>query len=391
MMPMRISCSAAASSWPDEDKGEDIGCLGTSSMSVEAHDEKALYLLLRNLRNFVSNRSTGAGTKTKEHQQQLDTIAAAMISTDIFDGKLVSAVERLTGFTRVQQHRGLNLAEQNRQLLMQANDKQLLGIKRKANASGSRSKLDLDWIYKWFHEDCPLVDVDKTRRQCYKRKLFSFNGTQRRLDCQRRIISGKKQDAIKSFLESDKYSHWLRQTGRTIHPKTVGSCICPCIKEAKPVECACPVCVEFRYLLSAWNEQRKKWHATPCKCPGCTGPRFGEYMAASQSTTHFKQALCCKRQPYPHLKLPHLPGEIPHFYPLRCCAKSDLIPGHVQPCEHCGWARKMYNHHDCVERNYEEAKWKRWKLTNIDGVNERKVLQEHTGTRRELLNTIISR
>jgi hypothetical protein len=25
-------------------------------------------------------------------------------------------------------------------------------------------------------------------------------------------------------------------------------------------ECSCPVCVEFQFLIQAWNEQRKQWH-----------------------------------------------------------------------------------------------------------------------------------
>ena len=119
------------------------------------------------------------------------------------------------------------------------------------------------------------------------------------------------------------------------------------------------------------------------------GPRHKGYMAASKSTSAFKKIVCCAKQPYPHLTLPHIPLEVPHFIPLMCCTKSTRVFGHVRPCRDCGWEELMYNHHNCVERSEEVAKWKTWVMSDIDGNGQRPVLQEHTGTRRELLNTIM--
>jgi hypothetical protein len=264
------------------------------------------------------------------------------------------------------------------------------GLKRQAPC-GPRAKLDLEWIYAWFHEDCDIIEIDKSRRDAYQNKRIDCAGKQRRIRFQRSIVNGLKKDAVDCLIQSAEYQGHLKRAGQHIHRKTIESCMCHCMKQAKPVECACPVCVEFRYMLSAWDSQRKKWHEAGCSCPGCTGPRHGDYMAASKSTSAFKKIVGCAKQPYPHLALPHLPQEIPLFIPLRCCTKSDSVPGHVQPCQDCGWAKKMYSYHTCVERSGEVAKWKRWKMTDIDGKGQRAVLQEHTGTRRELLNTIMRR
>ena len=42
---------------------------------------------------------------------------------------------------------------------------------------------------------------------------------------------------------------------RVISDRTVMECICPCIHEKKTNECACPICVDFDYLLDAWHMQ----------------------------------------------------------------------------------------------------------------------------------------
>ena len=154
------------------------------------------------------------------------------------------------------------------------------------------------------------------------------------------------------------------------------------MKEAKINECACIVlCVQFHYLLKAWDRQRKLWHTVACKCTGCTGPRFDSYMAASKSLTLFRAKICCAREERPHLKLPQFPDETLEFYKLGCCKRSQKMPSHVQACDHCGWQKKFYNVHDCVERTDGIAKWMQWESTDSTGkTNTRPVLREHTGT-----------
>ena len=91
--------------------------------------------------------------------------------------------------------------------------------------------------------------------------------------------------------------------------------------------------------------------------------------------------ICCAREERPHLKLPQFPDETPEFYKLGCCKRSQKMPSHVQACDHCGWQKKFYNVHDCVERTDGIAKWMQWESTDSTGkTNTRPVLREHTGT-----------
>ena len=136
------------------------------------------------------------------------------------------------------------------------------------------------------------------------------------------------------------------------------------IKEAKRNECVCMICVQFRYLLKAWDTQRKLWHANPCTCPGCVSSKFNIYMGASKSSSAFKAAILCQQKAYPHLTLPHLPEEVPHFYPLVCC-KNKATPKHVQRCQVCGWKNKFYKHHNCVERSEDVVTWMKWQQPEL--------------------------
>ena len=149
------------------------------------------------------------------------------------------------------------------------------------------------------------------------------------------------------------------------------------------------MCVEFRYLLKAWHSLRQEWHrVTPCRCSGCRGPRYEAYRQASKSLSDFRRLISCARQPYPHLVLPHLPGEIPEFYPLKCCGHK--TPTHIQQCSVCGWDEKFYSYHNCIERADDEtATWFKWQQTTmLNEKDTRPVLREYTGTRLELLLAI---
>lgn len=361
----------------------------SSSDIAGTADERAGKLMLRNIRAFIRGVSSSQGTKPKEIQSMIDIVASVIMSEDMVSVGLGSAIMRVSGMSRVQQARGLKLQKENQRTVQEGGLELKTGIKRQAHSIGPRSKLDLDWVYDWFHEDCDIIEIDKSRKHSYKNKKITCAGKTRRIVCQRRVVNGLKKDAVDCLMASAEYKNHTKRLGRDINRKTLEQCICRCMKEAKPVECACSMCVEFRYALSAWDSQRKIWHEGGCSCRGCMGPRHEGYMTASKSTSAFKKIVCCAKQPYPHLTLPHIPLEVPHFIPLKCCTKSARVPGHVRPCRDCGWEEKMYNHHNCVERSEDVAKWKIWVMSDIDGNSQRPVLQEHTGTRRELLNTIM--
>ena len=276
---------------------EEASTVGSSNSNtmIEDNDARVKELALRNIRSLFRTNSA-PGTRLKSSQAILDVIASVVMSKDIKDERLEGSVARVFGMSEKQRKRGRTLNHSRSNCLSPA-----ITLRRKPQSSGPKAKLDLDFVINWFHEDCPLVELDKGRRNTYKGRRIRCGNEIRFIYCQRRIRNGLKKYLVQSFLVSDVYKDWNKRTGRTISEKTIASCICFCIKEAKINECVCTICVQFRYLLKAWDMQRKVWHATPCSCRGCVSSKFKDYMGASQSSSAFKSAILCGQRPYPHL------------------------------------------------------------------------------------------
>ena len=394
----KFPCTCASSG-----KADVVVCLGMgrgtkrahdhSSCGGEAHNDSAVVqVILNNLKSTFLRLSMGQGSKSQEAVIMLDCLAAAVMSEEVASGRLQMAMTRVLGITQKQQRRGLSLVQENA-TNEKLNEKLTLFIPRHAHSHGSKAKKDLDFVYRYFHDDCDLVEIDKSRRNEYQRKLVIVAGKTRRLNCQRRIMKATKIQLTQHFLDSAVYSTWMKHHhGMVLPAKTVQACICPCMKPATLVECACPTCVEFRYLIQAWREQRKKWHKVPCSCDGCTGPRYKAYREASESPSVFLAALLCPRQKYAHLTLPHMPDEIPDFFALSCCMKNPRCPSHCTPCDSCGWDKKFYRFFDCVERTDEPVTWIKWQKTNLRNDTDTKpVLRDYHGTREELIDSIIAK
>ena len=338
------------------------------------NDHRAAQIAILNIRSFFVNNAR-RGNQSADVQQIFDTLSGVIMSPQMVDERLGSAVERLFGMSRAQQRHGIQLHEQRSR-----NEGPGIVLKRQPHSFGPKALLDLEFVYDWFHNDCPLVEVDKSRRGTYQNRKCRCAGKDRRLFCHRRIRNGTKKQLAASFLGSDVYSDWRkRNANREIPLKTAQSCICFCIKEAKLNECACMMCVQFRYLLKAWDKQRKDWHIAPCRCTGCRSDKYAAFMEASSSSAAFKQIVLCPQKPYPHLTLPHLPNEVPHFYPLACCKKSGRFPSHVESCQECGWDKRLYNVHNCVERSLAPASWCKWQQTETGSSGSRLVFRKYTG------------
>ena len=146
-------------------------------------------------------------------------------------------------------------------------------------------------------------------------------GKSRDLTCGLRILTTSKEDAVEHFLESDVY----RQSGLSLHPKTVEKCICPCIKPIKRGECACPICGEFAEALRAYHRARQQWHdADDCTCTGSCGleckVQSSEFRSFSRNHGTFEQAIRCPKRAHEELCLPH-DSQPPEFYKLTCCLR----------------------------------------------------------------------
>ena len=127
---------------------------GSDDSYVDKNDRKALDLIMRNLKRTILENSLGKGTKTKEEQQLMDAISISIMSQDIVDLRLQSAVQRVTGMTPRQQDRGLEI----HRIQSRRQGERIIHMPRNGHSFGPKSKVNLDFVYDCFHVDCPLVE-----------------------------------------------------------------------------------------------------------------------------------------------------------------------------------------------------------------------------------------
>ena len=176
----------------------------------------------------------GGGTRPKEAQQALHTIAAAVYSQDVTQNRNIPTAMAATGLTRDMWNKGGDLRARNA-------EKYGGGVSLGAERATRRDAVDLEWLYDWFHEKSPDVEPNKTVKWNYKRKKIFCAGKERMIKCRPKVLTTSVAEAVQNAMNSDEY---LR-SGVTVHPKNVAACICHCIKPAKREECACPTCTEF--------------------------------------------------------------------------------------------------------------------------------------------------
>jgi hypothetical protein len=216
-------------------------------------DSEAAAVLLQNIRTFVQGPLATRGTRPAALQVKAGILAEVLHSSELQDRNLMSAAERLTGLHRKVLKRGGALAADNAE---RGRRDQALGGQRATRSDC----VDLDWVWEWFHTHSPDVEPDKSRKFRYKRKRARVAGKVRDLTCELRILTRKRHEAIDTFLASPEYNAFEKSTGQSLHPKTVGKCICPCMKSDKRNDCACPICTAMHHRLHAWNMQRSDWH-----------------------------------------------------------------------------------------------------------------------------------
>ena len=371
---------------------------------VQQPSEKDLVCaqLLASLKDYVEgplelptkgDRQRG-GTRTKEAQQAIETIAAAVHSEDVVKGRRVSTGLDLTGLTRAMWNKGGELRQRN----SERGDVSLGGER-----ATRKDCVDLDWVYNWFHESSPDVEPDKTVKWNYKRKKILCAGKTRMIECRPRVLTCSRTEAAHNFMKSDVY---LR-SGVTLHHANVMSCICHCTKAAKREECSCPICTEFTEALTAYHRNRGAWHDDEhATCDGscgleCRNPE-SEFRTFTRNYSIFESHLRCAKRAYDAAKLPH-EEQAPEFYQLRCCLKrrrnnAGAPTGHheprdVQPCERCASKRARLlqapGEKQCPdEHNDTSVTWRKYKDVELEDGKTANKLVEHEGTRRELLTQI---
>jgi len=348
-------------------------------------------LMLASLKGYVLGplACPNGGTRHSACTKALHTIAAAVHSDEIVTDQLKSEARRLSGLTKAMQAKGSSLRGEN-ELVPAASV--AVGVPRNQRWD----KVDLEFIYDWFHDESPDVEPDKTTKFTYKRKRCFCAGAQRDLKCTKKVLTCSVTEAVQHCMESDVF----RAKGVSLHPKNVAACICPCIKPAKRHECVCPICNEFIEALTAYHRSRTHWHsADDPKCTGECGLQCkntaSEFRAFTKNYSTFESAIRCPKQAHPDLALPHDPSYAPEFYPLSCCLKSGgstgTLPEGVEPCEVCAPVRAKLlpaRQQRCKDEMDGNVTWMRYKdIVLQDGKTTNK-LTEHHGTRAELVDYI---
>ena len=155
------------------------------------NDLRVEQLVIRNIRSYMTNTST-AGNKSEAVQLIRDVLSSVIMSTEIQDERLGQAVNRVCGVPVLQQNRGSKLNDERESTIRAG-----ITIKRAPPSHGPKAKLDLDFVYDYFHHQCPLVEVDKSRKGKYTRKTVVCAGKKRKLTCQRRVMSGTRKELVK--------------------------------------------------------------------------------------------------------------------------------------------------------------------------------------------------
>ena len=354
--------------------------------------DKAAALMLTSLKGYVTGPlgcSSKGGTRHTDRSKALDTIAAALHSDEVVDQRLKSEARRLSGLTKGMQEKGASLRANNESVPAAG---VAVGVPRKARFD----KVDLEFIYDWFHTQSPDVEPDKTTKFTYKRKRCFCAGKQRDLKCTKKVLTCSVGEAVEHCMESDVF----RNSGVSLHPKNVAACICPCIKPAKRHECVCPICNEFIEALTAYNRLRCHWHAAhDKKCSGecglqCKNPD-SEFRAFTKNYNTFEAAIRCPKVEHPELALPHDPSYSPEFYKLNCCLKrggsTGTLPQDVRPCKKCAPKRAQLlpaRDQRCKDELDGNATWMRYKDIVLEDGKTANKLTEHHGTRAELVDYI---
>lgn len=132
-------------------------------MTPEEKDARVRDIAVQNIRSMFLT-SSAPGNRVKSSQEILHVISSVVMSKVIASERLGKAVERVFGISKKQRGRGINLNHSRSNCLTPG-----ITLRRKPQSSGPKALLDLDFVYDWFHEECPLVEVDKrseTQRMC---------------------------------------------------------------------------------------------------------------------------------------------------------------------------------------------------------------------------------
>lgn len=170
-----------------------------------------------------------------------------------------------------------------------------------------------------------------------------------------------------------------------IEAKTIQGCVCPCIKEAKVDEFACPYCVGYYCVLKGLC----KAVAAELKTRGCRDPCCARWAHALTDSDALSELSCCERIEL-HGYTAEGVAQPLRLFPRRCVLSK--AENGVSPCTACG-IDKIIPSCLCMgaEALLKPASWLKRQPT-VEGKNQDVVkdrFRMYTGTVDEALKTVV--
>jgi hypothetical protein len=283
--------------------------------SEQERNVAAMAITCANIRKKFKAWNGSRASRSNQDQLAVDLAVDLLVGDEHNAQGLGAALQRVFGITKEQLRR--------RELRKQVLEKETMMLARMPASYGPAAPKDLEFLVRYFHTKCSLVEPDKERAFQYTRKKAVVRGKRRQIVCQRKLLLGTRREAAEEAKRSSIVKEWEARNGESLSLDVIQSCICSCIRMATVRQCVCKYCTGMTFRLAAWNSLRNSWHQQPaggCKCHGCMDPeRRARFMRASKSSEDFMVQVCCEKESWPGCELPHTPGVVPEFFPLRCC------------------------------------------------------------------------
>lgn len=204
------------------------------------------------LKAYISTRYIRRGRKPNKQRRKMSIVSGYLFNQEqlkikVFGGRAT----KTTGISSAYIKAGMKKYRQNRvhpHRTSESNEE----TKQRSDHLGSR-----EFLWRWFHNDCPLVELNKDRPEKLKgRKMFKKDGTNlEKLTCEHHLMTGNRAEIAQSFLDSQAYKD--RQAADPkfkMSLKTVEKSICPCMRQSDGCDCTCDKCAQITNLLRGLRE-----------------------------------------------------------------------------------------------------------------------------------------
>ena len=231
---------------------------GECTTAMQKHTRDAASALLYSLENHQRYRFSSDGPCGPETRSDLDSVLRTLIHPGLGDARLSTATARLFSGSD-----GRDIAKRHAQSTVEGGmrlvgDKCPHAIAAELKVEGGDRKrqkrvdaYDFEVLLNYFHDDCPLVEPNKSKMQPWKNKKVRVCGGERRMSCHPRLRKGTKAMCVDEYFMSDIcHQYESLNPGVSLTTANAMKCICPCMKVEPSVQLLPPCLRAKAYLLS---------------------------------------------------------------------------------------------------------------------------------------------